>query len=179
MFIPPPAVTRFAGSGAMSHLFHARGAGGESEAEGRVRVVVQRVSEARVRVGGATVGEIGRGLVALVGFGPDDGEEALRWMADKLWGLRIFADDDGRMDRSLTAVGGELLVVSQFTLYGDARRGRRPSFTAAAEPELARRLYAAFVEECRRGGPVSDGEFGAMMEVGLVNDGPVTLLLER
>jgi len=144
-----------------------------------VRVVVQRVSEARVRVGGRTVGEIRRGLLTLVGFAPGDAEATLEWMADKLWGLRIFPDEEGRMDRSLAEVGGELLIVSQFTLYGDATRGRRPSFTGAAEPAVAKRLYERFVEVCRTGGSVSEGEFGAMMEVELVNDGPVTLQLER
>lgn len=144
-----------------------------------MRVVVQRVSVARVRVGGRTVGEVGRGLLALVGFAPADDGATLEWMAEKLWGLRIFPDEDGRMDRSVADVGGELLIVSQFTLYGDASRGRRPSFTGAAEPAVAKRLYEEFVEVCRRGGPVSEGEFGAMMEVELVNDGPVTLQLER
>jgi len=144
-----------------------------------VRVVIQRVSEARVRVGGRIRGEVGRGLLALVAFAPDDRDPTLEWMADKLWGLRVFPDDEGRMDRSLSDVGGELLLVSQFTLYGDASRGRRPSFTGAAAPADARRLYDRFVELCRRGGSVSEGEFGARMEVELVNDGPVTLQLER
>ena len=163
----------------MGHLFHVPGSAGESGAEARVRVVIQRVSEARVRVGGRIRGEVGRGLLALVAFAPDDRDPTLEWMADKLWGLRVFPDDEGRMDRSLSDVGGELLLVSQFTLYGDASRGRRPSFTGAAAPADARRLYDRFVELCRRGGPVSEGEFGARMEVELVNDGPVTLQLER
>ena len=145
-----------------------------------MRVVVQRVSGASVRVDGETVGSIGRGLLALVGFGPEDGEEELGWMADKLAGLRIFPDDEGRMDRGLDEVGGALLIVPQFTLYGDVSRGRRPSFTDAADPELAERLYDRFLEVCRETGvPVESGEFGAMMEVELVNDGPVTLVVER
>ena len=121
----------------------------------------------------------GCGLLVLVGFADEDGEEELAWMANKLWGLRIFADDDGRMDRSVAQVEGALLVVSQFTLYGDASRGRRPSFTGAAPPERAERLYERFVDLCRESGPVEEGRFGAMMEVELVNDGPVTLVLER
>lgn len=132
-----------------------------------------------MKVGGSTVGRIGLGLVVLVGFAPEDSEAEMRWMADKLWGLRVFADDEGRMNRSARDVGGALLVVSQFTLYGDASRGRRPSFVAAARPEAARALYDRFVTLCREGGEVAEGEFGAMMEVELTNDGPVTLQLER
>jgi len=109
-----------------------------------------------------------------------DGEYEIEWMADKIIGLRVFPDDEGRMNRSLAEVGGSLLVVSQFTLYGDARKGRRPSFIAAARPEKAVELYERFVEVLgRHGSPVETGEFGAMMQVELVNDGPVTLLLER
>lgn len=144
-----------------------------------MRVVIQRVSQARVRVGGEVVGAIGLGLVVLAGFAPDDSEATMTWMADKLWGLRLFADAEGRMNRSARDVGGALLIVSQFTLYGDASRGRRPSFTGAARPDSARTLYDRFVELCRKGGEVAEGEFGAMMEVELVNDGPVTLQLER
>lgn len=144
-----------------------------------MRVVIQRVSQARVRVGGEVVGEIGPGLVVLAGFAPDDSEATMAWMADKLWKLRLFADAEGRMNRSAREVGGALLVVSQFTLYGDARKGRRPSFTGAARPGEAEALYDRFVELCRKGGEVAEGEFGAMMEVELVNDGPVTLQLER
>ena len=103
----------------------------------------------------------------------------MAWMADKLWKLRLFADAEGRMNRSAREVGGALLVVSQFTLYGDARKGRRPSFTGAARPGEAEALYDRFAELCRKGGEVAEGEFGAMMEVELVNDGPVTLQLER
>lgn len=145
-----------------------------------MRVVAQRVSRAHVTVDGERVGEIGLGLLVLVAFAPQDDEGTLRWMAEKLWGLRVFADADGRMNRSASEVGGGLLLVSQFTLYGDASRGRRPSFTGAAQPEEARRLYDRFVEVCREiGEPVELGEFGGMMDVELVNAGPVTILLER
>jgi D-aminoacyl-tRNA deacylase len=144
-----------------------------------VRAVLQRVSRARVDVDGRTVGSIGRGVLALVGFAEGDGESDLRWLADKMWGLRIFPDEDGRMNLSVSEVGGSLLVVSQFTLYGDIRRGRRPSFVGAAEPAVAERMYDRLVEICREGGPVETGEFGAMMEVELVNDGPVTIQVER
>lgn len=141
---------------------------------------MQRVSGASVRVDGETVGSIGRGLLALVGFGPEDGEEELDWMADKLAGLRVFPDEDGRMDRSVADVGGALLLVPQFTLYGDVSRGRRPSFTGAANPDVAEPLFERFLERCRATGlPVERGEFGARMEVELVNDGPVTLVVER
>jgi D-tyrosyl-tRNA(Tyr) deacylase len=144
-----------------------------------MRAVVQRVSRARVVTEGIELGTIDRGLLVLVGFKADDEEEQLRWVADKLWGLRIFPDDTGRMNRSAAEVGGSLLLVSQFTLYGDVRRGRRPSFVQAAPPEQAERLYDRFVEICSDGGPVETGSFGAMMDVELVNDGPVTILLER
>lgn len=145
-----------------------------------MRVVLQRVSRARVTVEGRTTGEIGRGLLLLAGFTEGDGEEALAWMADKVFGLRIFSDDEGKMNRSLEEADGALLVVSQFTLYGDARKGRRPSFVDAARPETAIPLYERFLELLRATGrPVQTGEFGAMMEVELVNDGPVTLVLER
>ena len=147
-----------------------------------MRVVLQRVSRAEVRVAGRVTGAIAAGFAVLAGFAPGDGDEALAWMADKIVALRLFPDADGKMNRSLADVGGGLLVVSQFTLYGDARKGRRPSFTEAAPPELAVRLYERFVGLLRqRAGdlPVATGEFGAMMEVELVNDGPVTLLLER
>lgn len=146
-----------------------------------MRVVLQRASRGQVRIDGETVGRIGRGYVVLVGFGPDDAEADLSWMADKIVGLRLFADDDGRMNLALADLAGELLVISQFTLYGDARKGRRPSFTGAAAPDRAAELYQRFLDllEERAPGRVESGEFGAMMEVELVNDGPVTLLLER
>lgn len=145
-----------------------------------MRAVVQRVSRASVRVDGRETGRIEEGLLVLVAFAPEDGEEELRWMADKLWGLRVFPDREGMMNVALEDAGGGLLVVSQFTLYGDVSRGRRPSFVGAADPEVARRLYERFLEACReRGGPVESGEFGAMMDVELVNEGPVTLVVDR
>lgn len=142
---------------------------------------MQRVSRASVTVAGETVGEIGPGLLALAGFARGDNEAEVRWMADKLAGLRVFSDDRGRMNRSVVDVGGEALVVSQFTLYGDAAKGRRPSFARAAPPEIAVRLYESFVAALGRRlpNPVRTGRFGAAMEVELVADGPVTLLLER
>lgn len=145
-----------------------------------MRAVVQRVSEASVSVGGKMVGEIERGLLVLVGFTEGDGREQMEWMAAKLQGLRIFSDSEGRMNLDVGQVGGAMLLVSQFTLYGDVSRGRRPSFVTAAEPDRARRLYDEFVEVCRGGVvPVATGEFGARMEVSLLNDGPVTLVVER
>ena len=146
-----------------------------------MRVVVQRVSRAEVRVDGRIIGKIEQGLLLLVGFKADDTEASLNWMAEKVVGLRIFSDDEGKMNRALTDVGGGLLVVSQFTLYGDVQKGRRPSFIDAAPPPIAIPLYERFVTLLRAqsGGPVETGEFGAMMDVELVNDGPVTLLLER
>jgi D-aminoacyl-tRNA deacylase len=145
-----------------------------------MRVVLQRVSRARVVVDDRVTGEIGHGLLLLAGFTDADGEETLRWMADKVVGLRVFGDEEGKMNRSVDEAGGALLVVSQFTLYGDARKGRRPSFVDAARPEVAIPLYERFVELLRGTGlRVETGEFGAMMQVELVNDGPVTLILER
>jgi len=147
-----------------------------------VRVVLQRVSRALVRIEGRVTGRIGVGLVVLAGFASGDAEETLAWMADKILGLRVFGDEAGKMNRALAEVGGGLLVVSQFTLYGDARKGRRPSFTDAAPPEVAIPLYERFVALLKqRGGSmrVETGTFGAMMAVELVNDGPVTVLLER
>lgn len=134
-----------------------------------------------MRIGGETVGAIGPGLVVLAGFQDGDDRSAVAWMAEKVANLRIFGDDRGRMNRSLVDTGGEALVVSQFTLYGDARKGRRPSFIKAARPEIAVPLYQAFVEALGRllPDPVQTGRFGAMMEVALVNDGPVTLVVER
>ena len=145
-----------------------------------MRVVLQRVSSAEVRVGERVTGRIARGFLLLVGFTHDDGEAALAWMADKVVGLRLFADAEDKMNLALADVGGALLVVSQFTLYGDAVKGRRPSFIDAARPETAIPLYERFVALLReRVDRVETGEFGAMMDVHLVNDGPVTLLLER
>lgn len=145
-----------------------------------MRVVLQRVARAEVRVEGRRVGSIGVGYVLLVGFTSGDSDEALRWMVEKVRGLRLFPDAQGKMNLPIGEVGGELLVVSQFTLYGDVRKGRRPSFVEAAAPEEAERLYDRFIALLREGTiPVASGEFGAMMEVELVNDGPVTLIIER
>src|SRR5215217_1033258 len=145
-----------------------------------MRVLLQRVSRAEVRIDERVTGKIERGFVLLVGFTHGDVEEQLVWMADKVIGLRVFPDDDDKMNRSITDVGGALLVVSQFTLYGDAVKGRRPSFIDAANPEQAIPLYERFIALLRaRDVPVETGEFGATMEVDLVNDGPVTLWLER
>jgi D-tyrosyl-tRNA(Tyr) deacylase len=134
-----------------------------------------------VRIEERVAGRIARGFLLLVGFGKDDDETALAWMADKIVSLRLFPDDEGRMNRGIGDVEGGMLVVSQFTLYGDTRKGRRPSFIDAAPPETAIPLYERFVELLRERapGPVETGEFGAMMDVDLVNDGPVTLILER
>jgi len=149
-----------------------------------VRVVLQRVSRAEVRVAGRVTGTIGTGLVVLAGFAPTDTEETLSWMAEKVLSLRVFGDVEGKMNRGIEEMGGGILVVSQFTLYGDAQKGRRPSFIAAAPPAIAIPLYERFVvlltERGRElGVPVVTGEFGAMMDVELVNDGPVTLILEK
>lgn len=150
-----------------------------------MRLVLQRVSRASVTVrdaGGAerTTGSIGRGFLLLVGFTHTDGDAHVEWMAEKVVGLRVFPDADDKMNLALADVGGAILVVSQFTLYGDAQKGRRPSFIDAARPEQAIPLYERFIALLRaRGVVVATGEFGAMMEVSLVNDGPVTLWLER
>jgi D-tyrosyl-tRNA(Tyr) deacylase len=146
-----------------------------------VRVLLQRVSRALVRAQGEVVGEIGAGHVLLVGFRQGDTETELSWMTEKILGLRVFNDSAGKMNLDLTDVGGDLLVVSQFTLYGDTRKGRRPSFVGAAPPEVAIPLYERFLDLLRDRAParVESGRFGAMMDVELVNDGPVTLLLER
>lgn len=144
-----------------------------------MRAVVQRVSEAWVRVDGSEVGRIGRGLLVLLGVGREDGDAEADQLAEKVVNLRIFADEAGHMNRSLLDVGGELLVVSQFTLYGDARKGRRPSFVHAAPPAEAERLYGRFISQAAASGPrVASGVFQAMMDVGLVNEGPVTILLD-
>lgn len=145
-----------------------------------MRVLLQRVSRAEVRVGDRVTGAIGRGFLLLVGFTHADTEAQLDWMADKVVGLRLFSDADDKMNLALADVGGALLVVSQFTLYGNAEKGRRPSFIDAARPETAIPLYERFVAMLReRGAHTETGEFGAMMDVELVNDGPVTLWLEK
>jgi D-tyrosyl-tRNA(Tyr) deacylase len=145
-----------------------------------MRLVLQRVSRASVTIDGRVAGAIGRGYCLLVGFTQADTADQVVWMADKVAGLRIFADADDKMNLSLGEVGGAVLVVSQFTLYGDASKGRRPSFVDAARPEIATPLYERVIAELRaRGLEVKTGEFGAMRQVELVNDGPVTLVLER
>jgi D-tyrosyl-tRNA(Tyr) deacylase len=144
-----------------------------------VRALVQRVTGARVRVDGDIVGEIGPGLCVLVGVTHDDDETTAEKLAAKVWNLRVFADADGQMNLPVGSVGGQILVVSQFTLYGDTRRGRRPSWVAAAPPDVAEPRVTAFAEALRRlGASVATGRFRADMAVELVNDGPVTLLLE-
>ncbi len=144
-----------------------------------MRAVAQRVSRAKVTVSGEITGEIGLGLLILLGVAEDDSQTDAAYLAEKLAGLRIFPDDEGKMNRSLTEAGGAMLVVSQFTLLGDCRKGRRPSFIKAARPELAVSLYNAFVAEVRgRGITVATGRFQEQMDVELVNDGPVTLLVD-
>jgi D-tyrosyl-tRNA(Tyr) deacylase len=144
-----------------------------------MRAVVQRISTARVEVDQQITGAVAEGLLVLLGVHRSDTEKDLTWMVDKVQHLRIFEDDQGLMNRSLTDVRGELLVVSQFTLYGDCRKGRRPSWNEAAPPELARSLYDQFIDCCRlRGIPVQAGVFQAMMQVSLTNSGPVTILLD-
>ena len=144
-----------------------------------MRAVVQRVSRARVTVGGWTTGEIGVGLLVLLGVGNSDSEKDASYLAENIAGLRIFEDHDGKMNRSVMDVGGSVLAVSQFTLYGDVRRGKRPSFDDAAPPEPARRLYELFVEGIRAAGlRCETGRFQEMMQVELVNEGPVTILLD-
>jgi D-tyrosyl-tRNA(Tyr) deacylase len=144
-----------------------------------MRAVVQRVSRARVTVKDWVSGEIGLGLLVLLGVGRDDGEAEATYFAEKIAGLRIFEDDDGKMNRSVLDVGGSVLAVSQFTLYGDVRRGKRPSFDAAAPPDVARRLYEFFIQQIQALGlRCETGRFQEMMQVELVNEGPVTILLD-
>ena len=145
-----------------------------------MRIVLQRVSQASVTVGDRVAGAVGRGYCLLVGFTHTDTVEQVRWMADKVAGLRVFSDAEDKMNLGLADIGGGVLVVSQFTLYGNTEKGRRPSFIDAARPEAAIPLYEAFIGELRgRGLEVATGEFGAMMQVHIVNDGPVTLVLDR
>lgn len=144
-----------------------------------MRAVVQRVSRAQVTVAGEIVGRVESGLLVLLGVAGKDGESDADYLAEKIAGLRIFEDDAGKMNRAVGEVGGAVLAVSQFTLYGDVRRGKRPSFDAAAQPEQARKLYEYFVERIRASGlRCETGRFQEMMEVELVNDGPVTILLD-
>lgn len=145
-----------------------------------MRALVQRVTQAAVRVGDELTGEIGPGFLVLLGVRQGDTEAEAQWLVDKLVNLRLFAGEDGRFDWDLRQAGGSVLVVSQFTLYGDCKKGRRPDFTASAHPSVAEPLYEAFVAKLRGLGlKVATGRFGAMMAVSLVNDGPVTLMLER
>ncbi|MBM4068012.1 MAG: D-tyrosyl-tRNA(Tyr) deacylase [Planctomycetes bacterium] len=144
-----------------------------------MRAVVQRVSEASVEIGGEVVGRVGCGLLILLGIKIGDRVADARWLAEKVVGLRIFADEHGKMNRDVTEAKGDVLVVSQFTLYGDCRKGRRPSFIDSAPPETAIPLYEAFIDAIRALGiPTATGKFGADMQVNLVNDGPVTLIVD-
>jgi len=144
-----------------------------------MRIILQRVKEASVTVEGNLNGKIGKGLMLLVGIGPGDSEAQVRILAEKCAQLRIFDDEQGKMNLSVLDIGGEILAVSQFTLYGDTRKGRRPSFTGAAPPEIAEPLFDEFVKMLRNTGiTVATGKFGARMEVKIVNDGPVTFVLE-
>lgn len=146
-----------------------------------MRVVLQRVLRAEVRVNKTVIGSIGRGLLLLVAIHHEDGQETLEWMCNKILKLRVFPDEQDKMNRSVQDISGSLLVVSQFTLYGDARKGTRPSYIESAPPQLAENLYDKMVSYFRKNSnlEVETGEFAAMMEVELVNDGPVTLILER
>ncbi len=144
-----------------------------------MRAVIQRVARASVTIDGSIKGAIDKGFLILLGVAPEDSEKEAEYLAKKCVGMRVFEDADGKMNRSLEDVGGKLLVVSQFTLYGDCRKGKRPSFVGAAKGETANRLYEYFVQCCRAlGAEVQTGEFGADMKVELLNDGPVTLLLD-
>jgi D-tyrosyl-tRNA(Tyr) deacylase len=145
-----------------------------------MRVILQRVTHGRVSVEGRTLAEIGPGLVILLGVGPNDGEEQIRYLVEKIANLRIFGDEQGKINRSVLDIGGEAIVVSQFTLYADTRKGRRPSFTDAAPPEIASPLVDRFAELLNaQGVPTQTGEFGAYMLVEIANDGPVTIWMER
>ena len=144
-----------------------------------MRAVLTRVKSASVTIEGEVVGKIGKGFLILLGVGPEDTREHCRYLAQKALGLRIFEDENGKMNLGLDQIGGEVLVVSQFTLYGNCRKGRRPSFTDAAPPELGNALYEAFLQECEAlGYPPQHGRFGADMQVESINDGPVTLWLD-
>ena len=144
-----------------------------------MRAVLTRVNSASVRIAGEVVGQIGKGFLILLGVGPEDTPEHCRYLAEKCLGLRVFEDENGKMNLGLEQVGGQVLVVSQFTLYGNCRKGRRPSFTEAAPPDLGERLYEQFLADCAAVGyPPEHGRFGADMQVESVNDGPVTLILD-
>ena len=144
-----------------------------------MRAVIQRVTSGSVLVDEKEIGSINRGLIVFLGIHRDDGQDTISWMAEKIINLRIFADDDGKMNRSLADINAEMLIVSQFTLYGDCRKGRRPGYSDAAPPEIAEKLYTHFIAEItRRGIRTATGQFQAMMQVSLINDGPVTLLID-
>jgi D-tyrosyl-tRNA(Tyr) deacylase len=145
-----------------------------------MRAIIQRVSEAKVRIDGQIIGEIGQGLLVLLGVAKPDNSDIARWLADKIVSLRVFNDNEGKMNRDVSEIGGSILVVSQFTLYGDCSKGRRPSFVDAAPPQTAVPLYEAFINGIRANGiPTATGQFGTMMQVELINDGPVTLIIEN
>jgi D-tyrosyl-tRNA(Tyr) deacylase len=145
-----------------------------------MRAVVQRVSRAKVEIDGAVSGEIGKGILLLLGIHQSDSEKELEWMVNKISKLRIFEDEEGKMNHSLLDVGGDILVVSQFTLYGDVRKGTRPSFIEAGKPDMAEPLYERSLELFEEKGiHTQSGEFGAMMDVSLTNDGPVTIILDK
>ena len=144
-----------------------------------MRAVLTRVKSASVTIDGQVTGKIGQGFLILLGIGPEDDEQTCRYLAEKALGLRVFEDENGKMNLGLDQIGGQVLVVSQFTLYGNCRKGRRPSFAGAADPELGNRLYEQFLAECEKlGFPPQHGRFGADMKVASVNDGPVTLILD-
>lgn len=144
-----------------------------------MRAIIQRVSQANVKIKGKLVGEIGKGLLVLLGVGKEDTEEDIEYLIKKILNLRIFGDEKGKMNVSLLDIEGELLIVSQFTLYGDVRKGRRPSFTDSASPDKAKKMYEQFIKKCiEQNIDVETGEFGAEMDVSLINDGPVTILLD-
>ena len=144
-----------------------------------MRAVLTRVKSASVTIDGEVVGKIGQGFLILLGVGPEDDEASCRYLAEKALGLRVFEDENGKMNLGLSDVGGQVLVVSQFTLYGNCRKGRRPSFTEAADPEKGNRLYEYFLAQCQAlGFPPQHGQFGADMQVESINDGPVTLILD-
>jgi D-tyrosyl-tRNA(Tyr) deacylase len=169
------AIRRLAGSGLAHSVWDILATPGAKA----MRAVVQRVSRASVEIDGESVGSIGAGLVVLLGVTHDDTADKAKWLAEKIVGLRIFNDADVKMNRDLTEVGGAMLIVSQFTLYGDCRKGKRPSFIDAAPPPIAIPLYEAFINGVKALGiPVATGRFGADMKVELINDGPVTLIVE-
>ena len=146
-----------------------------------MRAVIQRVNDSSVSIDNIIVGEIGRGINILLAISDEDNEKSIDWMIEKIIGLRIFPDDEYKMNLSLSDIGGDIIVISQFTLYGDCRKGKRPSYTASAKPEYAKKLYDRFVEKLRdkyKLGKIATGEFAKMMQVKIINDGPVTLIID-